>query len=428
MPLDKTFCSSPWFHMRINNTGGYEYCRWATKKDRANLTNIKDQHPIHWFQSGMQHIRKSLLDGEKLPGCVECYQMDQHGKISGRQRQLLKIGVTQEDFAKTMLSSPWMEEFAGTRDSDRTQQLPQDWQIDLGNFCNGACVFCTPYSSSRLAAEFKKLGLIQSVPPNSWCDDPDSLSAFIETLEQSPSLAYLHFIGGETLLTPAFKKILQALVDNGLSTRVSLGFTTNLTVWDQSIVDLLIQFKEINLGLSIECVHDLNDYVRYGGKLNVTMELLERWLALADDHNWLTQLRVTPTVLSIWHLDTIYEYAMEKKLSVESCNFLNEPAFMRPSVLPLDYRSAVLTKLKFWLSKFPEPDPQSVVNSRNPNNTVNQNLSDARSYINYLEHESDESYRLPDLVAYLKKLESSRGNNILDYLPEYEPLLRSAGY
>lgn len=414
--------------MRINNAGGYEYCRWATKNDRVNLPNIKDQHPIHWFQSGMQDLRKSMLDGKPLAGCGQCYQVDQHGKVSGRQRQLLKIGVTQQEFHKTMLSSPWLEEFKKTPSADRTSQLPQDWQIDLGNFCNSACIFCTPFSSSRLAAEFKKLGLIETLPPNSWCDDPESLKVFIETLEQSPHLAYLHFIGGETLITPAFKTILQALVSNGLSSRVSIGFTTNLTVWDQSTVDLLCKFKEINLGLSIECIHALNDYVRYGGKLDKTMDLLERWLAVADEHNWLTQLRITPTVLSIWHLDTIYEYARHRKVSVESCNFLNDPEFMKPSVLPQEYRSRVLDKLKNCLAQYPKCDDRPVVNSRDPNNTINQNRLDVQSYINYLESEPDENHRLPQLVAYLKKLESNRGNSILDYLPEYEQLLRSAGY
>jgi len=35
---------------------------------------------------------------------------------------------------------------------------------------------------------------------------------------------------------------------------------------------------------------------------------------------------------------------------------------------------------------------------------------------------------LPDLVDFVKRLETSRGNSILDYLPEYEELFRSAGY
>ena len=38
-----------------------------------------------------------------------------------------------------------------------TLRTVTDWQIDLGNYCNGRCVFCSPSSSSSLATEFKKI-------------------------------------------------------------------------------------------------------------------------------------------------------------------------------------------------------------------------------------------------------------------------------
>jgi sulfatase maturation enzyme AslB (radical SAM superfamily) len=309
-----------------------------------------------------------------------------------------------------------------------TAEWPQDWQIDLGNYCNSACVFCSPYSSSKIATEFKRIGLIDAMPPTAWCNDRENLDKFIDVLKRSSKLVYLHFIGGETLITPAFKIILQSLIDSDLHQNISLGLTTNLTVWDQTIVDLLVQFKEVNLGLSIECVHELNDYVRYGGHLMQTMHIMEKWLEVARQNSWLTQLRITPTVLSIWHLDTIYEYAYNNSLSVESCNFITEPKYMRPSVLPADMRDQVKDKLKKWLSLHDAGSNINVINTRHPDMIHQQIVQDAQSYVHYLETESDESFRLPDLVRYLKTLEQSRGNSIIEYLPEYEQLLRTAGY
>jgi hypothetical protein len=55
-------------------------------------------------------------------------------------------------------------------------------------------------------------------------------------------------------------------------------------------------------------------------------------------------------------------------------------------------------------------------------------LQDAVSYVNYLERCPDETHQLPAMTQYLKKLDQSRGNCVLDYLPEYEELFRSAGY
>jgi len=429
MSLKDSFCPSPWFHTRINNSGNYEYCRWAVKHDRQGLPSIRTQSPVYWFQHGMSDIRKQMLNGEQPAGCSECYQVEQHGKVSGRQRQLLKIGVTQADFDKTMLSTPWLQEFKNTLNRDgATDQLPQDWQIDLGNFCNSACLFCEPHSSSRLAMEFKRVGLIKELPPEAWVDDPGNINMFVDILERTPRLTYLHFIGGETLITPAFRKILQALADNSLCQQVTIGFTTNLTTWDSDIVKLLCEFKEVNLGMSVECLHPANDYARYGSNLATVERMMKRWIDVARQHGWLMQIRITPTILTVLHLDTIYQFAMSQGIAVESCNFLNDPAFMRPTVLPTKYREQVIDRLQTWIDQQQPSTKYQVINTRDPNQAAVQVLQDAVSYVEYLRNESDESHRLPDLIRYLKTMEQSRKNSVLDYLPEYEELFRSAGY
>ena len=370
-----------------------------------------------------------MLDGREIPGCAECHIVENHSKISGRQRQLLKIGVTAEDFSKSMLTSAWLDTFRHSLENDGdTDQLPQDWQIDLGNFCNSACLFCEPHSSSRLAAEFKKIGFINELPPRAWCDDPALLDSFLKTLESTPRIAYLHFIGGETLITPAFRIILEKLIQSGLAAKITIGFTTNLTTWDQEIVELLCQFQQVNLGMSVECLHPLNDYVRYGSKIDTVQQLMSRWISVARERQWLIQLRITPTVLSIWHLDTVYEFASDQGIAVESCNFLNDPVFMRPSVLPRSWRDRVIEKLQSWIDAQKQSAGSPVINTRNPDFAHQQVIEDAKSYVAYLEQQPDESNRLPALISYLQTMENNRKNSVLDYLPEYEELLRSAGY
>ena len=410
--------------MRINNNGDYEYCRWSQDRFSSDSDNIRTTSPAVWFQKHNVNVRRAILSGEPVSGCKGCTLMEAHQKVSGRQRQLLKTGIKTETFVSSLKSSPWLPIFSASLDDGTTDQYPQDWQIDLGNYCNSACLFCSPAYSSRIAAEHKQLGLIQQLPPRAWCDDPALLAQFLDTLTSSPRLCYLHFIGGETLITPAFKKILSALISAGLHQQVSIGFTVNLTVWDQSIADLLIQFKEVNLGMSVECLHPANDYVRYGGNLVQTRALLEKWVTLGKQHQWFVSLRTTPTVLSVLHLHTVYQYALDNQLSVESCNFLNKPEFMRPTVLPAEYRQPVINKLQM----FATAGDEQVINTRDPNRNQSQLAQDAASYINYLVNADDESHRLPDLVTYLKKTESVRKNSVLDYLPEYEKLLRTAGY
>lgn len=430
MSLERNFCSSPWIHTRITATGDFDYCRWNRDHADNPKANIRQVHPIAWFQQQLAPLRRTLLDGDRPRGCEPCAQMEAHGKVSGRQKQLLKTGVQLDQFSKTMLSSPWLARWTADLDSEGTTDVHvQDWQIDLGNYCNSACLFCSPRFSSRIASERLKLGMIKQLPPPSWCDDQSLLDRFIADLSAAPHIRYLHFIGGETIITPSFRKILQSLVDADLHRELTVGFTTNLTTIDHSLEHLLGKFYHVNLGLSIECMDRVNDYVRYGGEIGRTLSIMDQWLQLANDRQWLVQIRTTPTALSISRLHAVYEYAWQHKVIVESCNFITDPVYMRPSVLPRRYRDQARDSLVAWISsKMHRASGETIINIRDPNHVYDQLLQDAQSYVTYLETEEDLDHLLPDLVAYLKCMDQSRRNSVFDYLPEYEELFRSAGY
>jgi hypothetical protein len=99
------------------------------------------------------------------------------------------------------------------------------------------------------------------------------------------------------------------------------------------------------------------------------------------------------------------------------------------SILPIDIRQNIAKELQSWVNSkkllFAE---ETIINTRDPNKVKDYILQDAMSYVDYLQNAPDESSSWPTLVSYLKKLESSRKNSIIDYAPEYEKLLRSAGY
>jgi sulfatase maturation enzyme AslB (radical SAM superfamily) len=402
-------------------------------KDSGSRVNfdrgIQTVAPLVYFQRHMSQLRTALLAGQAPKICSDCHGMEQHAKPSGRQRQLLKVGIQQQYFGKSLAGSPLRSAFDYSNDNQgATTRTVTDWQIDLGNYCNGACVFCSPESSSSLATEFKRLGLIDQTPPPSWCDDPKLLDQFVTDLTSSPDLQYLHFLGGETVITPGFKKILSALVDADLAKKITIGFTTNLTVWSDAVIELLTQFQQVNLGMSIETLTAVNDYVRYPSQQARTRQLLDQWVALGQQHQWLIQLRITPTCLTVHELSTVYDYAWQNNISVESCNFLDNPEFFRISVLPQKQREQACENLRAWLHAHPVEHSRQIINTRDPNLARQQIAQDAESYLNYLESAEDESRRLPDLVTFIKRLESSRGNCILNYLPQYEDLFRSAGY
>ena len=180
--------------------------------------------------------------------------------------------------------------------------------------------------------------------------------------------------------------------------------------------------------MSIETLSWVNDYVRYPSKIDSVQTTLNRWTELGKKQDWLMQLRITPTCLTVHELITVYDYAWKNNIAVESCNFIDRPEFLRISVLPAEQRKIAQTILSEWLQSHSSINKNKIINTRDPNVAHPQIIQDAESYLNYFESAPDESDRLPDLIAYLKTLESNRKNTILDYLPQYENLFRSAGY
>ena len=96
MSLKKHFCSSPWLHMRIDSDGTFQYCRWINRDNNFFKDidyNIQQTTITEYFQKKLSNLRLSMLEGEEIPSCSTCKQMEKQGKISGRQKQLLKNGI-----------------------------------------------------------------------------------------------------------------------------------------------------------------------------------------------------------------------------------------------------------------------------------------------------------------------------------------------
>ena len=217
------------------------------------------------------------------------------------------------------------------------------------------------------------------MPPPAWCDDPDLVDQFVQVLIASPTLQYLHFLGGETIITPGFKTILTALVDADLAKNITIGFTTNLTVWADNIVELLKQFQQVNLGMSIETLTQVNDYVRYPSKISLVQTTLNQWVELSKKQDWLMQLRITPTCLTVHELTTVYEYAWQNNIAVESCNFIDNPKFFRISVLPKKQRKIAQDTLAEWIQSRNSNNKDKIINTRDPNVAKDQIIQDAQS-------------------------------------------------
>ena len=435
--FEKTFCSSPWFHVRLTYDGSYESCRWAKNPERQH--QFRNTTIMQYYNSDqMKSLRQELLSGESPDLCTSCYYEESFGKLNGRKRQLNKSAIDTNNFALTLRSSPHYKNFEYSYLNNGTANLaPVDLQIELGNTCNSACIMCGPEASSRLEKDYNTLHNINTklfAKPNvstAWTRDKSLVDQLVDELINIPNIRYIHFLGGETLYEESFYTICEELIKHDRARDIIVGTTTNGTIYNDRVQNLIDNFKQFHLGISIESVTELNDYIRWPGKIDNITANIHKFLDLRKTNNGLyISLRITPTVFSIYEIDQLFEFMIANNVIAESCNILYDPACLRVELIPEDIRAEIKQKLEKLIQD----------NDLNYNEIVNVRRSDqidqvtANVILDYYKFVCN--YKLPadaeqsrqDLVSFTKSFEKIRGNSIIDHLPRYEKFLRHYGY
>lgn len=422
-------------------SGRYIPCRWQSAVDPAvESMNMKTSGIVDFFNSDrMNQFRSDILANRPLKECSSCAYEDSFGKVSGRARQLYRSNISTETFEQDYAVSHHRPMFEYSQaNAGGTMSHPYDLQINLSNTCNSACIMCDPMTSSRLNQDYIKLAKM-SAPMfyypkqfKCWADDPVLVEKFIQDLKELPRIDYLHLLGGETLYLDSFYRICDALIDAGMSEKIFLGTTTNLTLYTERLENIVTKFSRFHIGLSIESVNSLNDYIRYPSHIKGVLENLDKFLELRRKfpEKIHLSLRITPNIFSIFYIDEVIQYMCDHDITGESCDILVNPACLRIELMPDNLRLIAIEKLKSVVEKN-SLTRTKVVDARNPELVRAVISTVAFSYVDFLENmtvtESEEKHRF-DLVTYLSGFESIRNNSILDYAPEYKTFLTKYGY
>ena len=435
--FEKTFCSSPWFHVRLTYDGSYESCRWA--KNPKQQHQFQDTTIMQYYNSDqMKSLRQELLSGDSPDLCTSCYYEESFGKLNGRKRQLNKSAIDANNFALTLRSSPHYKNFEYSYLNNGTADLaPVDLQIELGNTCNSACIMCGPEASSRLEKDYNTLHNINAklfAKPNvstAWTRDKSLVDRFVEELLAIPNIRYIHFLGGETLYEESFYTICEALIKHNRAQDIIVGTTTNGTIYNERVQNLIGNFKQFHLGISIESVTELNDYIRWPGKVKNILPNIHKFLNLRQSSGGLyVSLRITPTVFSIYEIDQLFEFMIANNVIAESCNILYDPACLRVELLPEDIRAEIKQKLAKLIHNY-NLNYSEIVNVRRADQidqVVANVILDYYKFISNYQIPTDAEQSRLDLVHFVKSFEKIRGNSIVDHLPRYEKFLRHYGY
>ena len=281
MSNQNIFCSAPWYELHIYWDGGLGFCCQEDHRlyssDENKKYNLANMTIAEWFSSQLMiKVRGDILGNEPLSICKRCYIDEQYGPTSRRHKSNQKVVIfTKDNFKESFKQSPGYDKFMGLTPTT----MPIDLHIDLGNYCNLTCKMCRPQASSSIAVQEVKWGNVEAKQyvGSDWTRNQAVWERTVAEIVAVPNLGNIHFMGGETLITPRFKDFIDALLAAG-RTDVGISFVTNGTMFDKELLNKLVNFKRVGIEVSIESLTKHNEYQRQGTDNTIVLANINRYI------------------------------------------------------------------------------------------------------------------------------------------------------
>ena len=269
---NKSFCIFPFIELLTNQrTDGQTTVCCRSNTPVAKLSEIKS------FKTDKNYkvIRDKMISGTLVPEhCSSCYKLEDQNILSARQQETV-------EWANRL-------NICSLGDLDNNE-YPAYYEIRPSNVCNLQCRMCGPESSQLIGKEYKKIGLINKLPPKERSDFD---------IVDFRNLKKLYVAGGEPTAMPEFYNF----VDRCIAEEKIFEFTinTNATKINNRFKKQLKLLPHLQFIVSIEGVGNLNHYIRWPSDWNAIVENM-KFLA---DHNHTMSINTT---VSIYNVTRLYE-------------------------------------------------------------------------------------------------------------------------
>ena len=403
----------------------------ATREDGAIKICCRSQ-PIGWIQDQsleytwnsdlMREVRKQILTSERPDVCKPCFDLEDQGVESLRQRHIKNsIPESRINLYPNALD-------ALTDDYTMPFEFPT-MEIKLNNLCNLKCRMCNPLDSTNwkdwdaVVPFYKKENnyLVPTVErlvnkPGQYIGPFDNTDNWWESFEKLiPHFKRVEFAGGEPLMDPQHYKILDMLKPYGKN--IEIKYATNGTTLGisqgRTIHDYWPHFRSVAVNVSIDGIHDVYNYIRGNGDFNQVEENIKEIKKIPNVSRVVGAF--TAQAGNILQAAECIDYFLNKMEIVFYSHRVSYPNCLSAQVLPPELRGEAiqrLVKIKDLIADFP-------IMSRYPilENITKRQIDDN---VNYL-MARDQSHLWPDFVEFNKKLDATRGQSLLDVVPEFKP-------
>lgn len=400
--MSDVFCPIPWFHIMTKTNGDIHGCchmsqgpdRGLYTKDDGTPFNANNDKPTNAINSSKaKEIRRYIIEGNKHPECKKCWDEESSG-IFSRRLQKINEFENKDLYEKNNVLS--------NTNSDGTINNPTiiDYEIRLGNFCNLKCRMCSPKESSKWYNDFYELTGKTSFKDNTkrnimvkddkgnFTLQDDEYSWFKENhfwndLKENISNIYnIQFAGGEPTLIDEMYCFLQELVESDYAKNISIEYNINATFLPNKLFNLWKHFNEVKIGLSVDGVGSVNDYIRFPSNWkNIENNIIKLNNNMTD--NMIVWFNPTIQALNVLYFPEFIQWKVlnninninkiDNQTPLSTVNMLTNPKDFSIKILPYELKQKVEKKynnLVSWLNNNLTNDNYREVKIKNTENTL----------------------------------------------------------
>jgi radical SAM protein with 4Fe4S-binding SPASM domain len=289
-----SICPVPWQNLSLDVDGSSRPCCKFAHFDPGSpyqLANLADA-PLDevWNGSGMQKLRQDFLDGVRPAECSTCWDEEDAGVPSLRQTW----------FSRGLRSRPDYETV--------TPEQPVAFDLKLSNACNLKCRICGPVASSLWLREEAE---VQGDDLDPWLAEhrawfrsdkitrhDHNAGVFAGWMSE---LEHLELTGGEPMMSPENRRVVDLVVREGVPEQVALLVTTNATVIDERIAGHFDRFGQVMVSLSIDDIGPRLEYERGPADWPSVEANILRYAAMASE-TCRMYVNCSISTLNVWYL------------------------------------------------------------------------------------------------------------------------------
>lgn len=303
-----TYCPLPWLHRFVLPSGKEIPCCSYQQKNT--------------FES-FDHIKEKMLLGEKISGCVKCYESEEAGIKSIRQHSIEKYGNVKEERISSV-------------------------EIAFDNLCNFKCRSCSSLHSHLIRNDEIEIMGAPLLEKKFYTHD------YYNKIDYK-NLKEFKAHGGEPLISPNFKIFCERIVNHKNIYDLSATITTNGSIIPaESVYDFIKLVKKLTLIISIDGLGELNEYIRSLSVWSETVSNLKFFDGLFEiRENKETEI-IIHTAVSSYNVNKLQDLDRFIRKNFPrfklSKNCVQRPEILSISNLPENYKMSVLPTLK----KYPD--------------------------------------------------------------------------